>query len=207
MAKIMKSLADLGLNGLIAIYGPGGTGKSSFCLQSAFECISSGKKVLFLDTASSFSVERLKQISGNVEISNILDKILVLKIKSFKDQLAKVKMLDEILKKGDFGLVVIDPITYFYRRMLRRVPDLANRMLITQLKVLKEISKKMNVAITSEVYSDLKYEKIKMVGDSVINKRSDFLIELKNNPRKLTIKKPEKKEFNFKIGEKGFEFL
>ena len=47
---------------ITTIYGPGGSGKSNFCLCACVNQVKKGNKVIFVDTEGSFSVERFFQI-------------------------------------------------------------------------------------------------------------------------------------------------
>jgi DNA repair protein RadB len=82
------------------IYGGSGTGKTNFCLLATISQAKRGKKVIFIDTEGGFSVERVKQIvenwkNGNNEIdySEVLKNILLLKPVSFKEQKESFKEL------------------------------------------------------------------------------------------------------------------
>ena len=58
------------------VYGEPGSGKTNLCLQAARECVSNGKKMVFIDTEG-VSLERLKQIcQKNYDFKRIIDKIL-----------------------------------------------------------------------------------------------------------------------------------
>ena len=48
------------------IYGPAASGKTTLALMACVEAAKEGKKVLFIDTEEGFSVDRFKQISGDV---------------------------------------------------------------------------------------------------------------------------------------------
>ena len=47
---------------ITTLYGPGGSGKSNFCIIVATSQAKKGNKVIFVDTEGGFSVERFKQV-------------------------------------------------------------------------------------------------------------------------------------------------
>ena len=193
-----------GYKDVTIIYGAASTGKTCCCLLAAIEQAKQNKKVLFLDTENSFSLERVKQVNDD---EKILDNILVFKIKSFKEQQKRIRELDKIISKSNISLVVIDTIGFFYRTLVKRHSDLANSMLISQVNILKEISKNIPVIIANPVYSGLDdFEKIKIVGGEILKRIADTLIRLEkfdNGKRKLKLIKPKKEEMFFEISDKG----
>jgi len=190
-------------NCLNLIYGPAATGKSTFCLIAALEKSRNNKKVIFFDMKNGFCLERFKQLAGE-NYKKYLENILVFKIKSFKEQQSKIKSLDKIIFKGKISLIILDTICFNYQRLQRRKPDLAKAMLSSQLRILKEISKKVPVLITSDVYYNVSQKKLRISGGTVLKKYCDCIIKLeKENIRKLIIRKPEKKEFIFNILNNG----
>ena len=49
---------------ITTIYGPAGSGKSNFCLLVACSQAKKGNKVIFIDTEGGFSIDRVKQLTG-----------------------------------------------------------------------------------------------------------------------------------------------
>ena len=193
-------------NEITVIYGPAGTGKTTLCLQAAL-CQAENKKVLFLDTEINFSVDRIKQLLNGRNI-NTLDNILVTKVKSFKIQQDQIKNIASIIKTGKFSLIIIDSIGHFYRSLLKKKPDLANKMLYSQLKMLKDISKRLPVIITNQVYTDIDTNTIKMVGNNIISEFSNKTLRLENlEKRVIYLLKPMRKTAYFKILETGIEII
>lgn len=183
--------------GITIIYGEGATGKTLCCLQATKNA--KNNKIIFLDTENSFSIERLQQLDENYK--EYLNNILLLKIKSFKEQSLKIKALQDI---KNISLIILDGIGMHYRRLVKRNSDLANAMLITQLKILNKISKTTPVIITNQVYMDIKQQKLVMLADKTYLKNfADTIIRLDINPRKLTVIKPGKKYMYFEIKNKG----
>ena len=110
IGKIMTGSYDLNkwLNGgyekeiITLFYGPSASGKSNFVMLAACHQAKKDKKVIFIDTEGSFSLDRIKQITLNLpEIA--LKNIVILKPTNFQEQkqafftmlkeLRKVKML------------------------------------------------------------------------------------------------------------------
>src|SRR3989344_3460542 len=78
------------------IYGPAGSGKTTFCLLASIGQAKNKKKVLYLDTENSFPLERLKQLSKD---ENIMDYLIILKSNNFKDQHEKLNILKDLTKE------------------------------------------------------------------------------------------------------------
>ncbi|MDP3026733.1 MAG: hypothetical protein Q8N63_03420, partial [Nanoarchaeota archaeon] len=67
------------------LYGPYASGKSNFVILAACHNAKKGKKIIFIDTEGSFSLDRVKQITGGIpEIA--LKNIVLLKPTNFKEQ-------------------------------------------------------------------------------------------------------------------------
>ena len=66
---------------ITTLYGPGGSGKSNFCIIVATSQARKGNKVIFVDTEGGFSSERFKQVhqGPKEEIEKDLQNILLLK--------------------------------------------------------------------------------------------------------------------------------
>lgn len=191
-----------GYDKVTVIYGPAASGKTTLCLLATLQQLKNNKKVLFLDTENGFSIDRFKQLAGD-DYKKYLDNVFLFQITNFKTQQQKIKDVKNLIEKGDITLVVVDTIGNFYRRLLKGHKDLANNMLGSQLRILKDIAKKVPVLITNQVYMDIEKNQIKTVGNEILSKNCDSFIELTNNPRKIILRKPDKKEFSFKIVNDG----
>ncbi len=203
---------------ITTIYGPGGSGKSNFCMMVSVSQAKKGNKVIYVDTEGGFSSERFKQIHGGTkeEIENSLQNILLLNPTTFEEQENAFATLLIHMKKGNVSLIIIDSIVMLYRLELgdaitakddERISEV-NRKLAKQLRVLNEIARKQNipVVVTNQVYAsfvqnveDKNMEKqVSMVGGDLLKYWSKCLIELKGGggKRKLILKKhrslPEK---------------
>ncbi len=94
------------------------------------------KKVVYIDTENSFSIERLSQIAG-LNYINILDKILLLKVSNFEDQCQKIEMIKNLV---NIDLIIIDTIGMYYRDVLKENPKETNKKMGDQLEILKKLS-------------------------------------------------------------------
>ena len=91
---------------ITTFYGPAGSGKTNLCMLAAVDAAKKGKKVIFIDTEGGFSVDRLKQLTSE----EVLQNILLMKATSFSEQQEVFnKLLDEVNKEG-LGLIIVDSI-------------------------------------------------------------------------------------------------
>jgi DNA repair protein RadB len=186
---------------ITTIYGGAATGKTTLVKLAAIEQLKNNK-VIFLDTENGFSVERFEQLAGEA-YKKLLENLLLFKIKSFKEQQLKIKSLKELVEKARVSLVIIDTLGFYYRRLVKRKHELANSMLISQLRILKNLG--IPVLITNQVYSKISENRIEVIGGNIIRRASTFLIELqKDDKRKAILKEPSpQKQIFFNIVEKG----
>ena len=207
---------------ITTLYGPAGSGKTNLCLIAAANLAAQGKKVIFIDTEGGFSVERLKQLTSEEVMRNIL----LLKPTNFDEQRDAFNKLLEELKNA--GLIVVDGMTMLYRLELSAASSTKNEekvraingALARQLRILSEVARKKNipVIVTNQVYADFarqeekeeqETEKIHMVGGDLLKYWSKCLIELQNlgSGRKKAIMRKHRsipqKEFIFLINNKG----
>jgi DNA repair protein RadB len=202
---------------ITTIYGPGGSGKTNFCLLAAVSQARKGNKVIYVDTEGGFSSERVSQMVGksDLEFEQILKNIMILKPTSFEEQEEAFDQLLKFVKKENISLIIIDSIAMLYRLELgdaiksedSQNIQSVNRALANQLRVLTEISRKQNipVVVTNQVYSSFvkdygneahagvssSEQKFSMVGGDLLKYWSKCIMELKNNHgrRTLTLKK------------------
>ncbi|MDP2925060.1 MAG: DNA repair and recombination protein RadB [Nanoarchaeota archaeon] len=233
ISKIMTGSRDLNNwleggyeNGVITLfYGPAASGKSNFVMLAACHNAKKDKKIIFIDSEGSFSVDRINQISGGLP-EFILKNILILKPTSFKEQKnAFLKLLKESESKN-IGLIIVDSMVMFYRlelaearkKGLEKVREI-NSDLAKQMKALHEIAIKNNipVLITSQVYNDFLSEEdwlngkeagVNVVGGDILKYWCKCIIELKNKngKKKAIIRKHRSipdKELNFDVCNEG----
>lgn len=209
---------------ITTLYGPAASGKTNLCLIAAANAAKNkNKKVIFIDTEGGFSVERLKQLTDEKALNNII----LLKATNFDEQREVFnKLLDEI--KKDISLIIVDGIAMLYRLELGAASTAKddekihaiNRALARQLRILAEIARKKQIPIiiTNQVYAEFekenegekkREERIHMVGGDLLKYWSKCLIELQNlgsGKKKALLRKhrsmPEK-EFIFAINDSG----
>jgi DNA repair protein RadB len=214
-------------NGVITLfYGPAASGKSNFVTLAACHNAKKDKKIIFIDTEGSFSIDRIKQISGNLP-EFILKNIVILKPTTFQEQNQSfLKLLKELKQSENIGLIIVDSMTMLYRLELadarkKGIEEIqkVNTDLIKQIKALHEIARKRNIPIlvTSQIYSGFlseedwlagKQAQANVVGGDILKYWSKCIIELKNksNKKQALIRKhrsiPEK-TLNFEIINEG----
>jgi DNA repair protein RadB len=206
-------------------YGPYASGKSNFVILAACHNAKKGKKIIFIDTEGSFSLDRVKQITGGIpEIA--LKNIVILKPTNFKEQKEAFLKLYKEIKSKNIGLIIVDSMTMLYRLELAEarksgideVRDV-NNSLAKQMNALYEIARKQEipVLVTSQVYSEFLSEEdwlagkqagVNVVGGDLLKYYCKCIIELqnRNGKKKAIIKKhrsmPEK-ELNFEVVNEG----
>jgi DNA repair protein RadB len=213
---------------ITTLYGPGGSGKSNFCVLAAASQARKGNKVIFIDTEGGFSSDRFRQIHEGepAEIERALQNIFLLKPTSFKEQEKAFEQMLKHVKKDNISLIIIDSIAMLYRLELGEAISAddsekisrVNRKLANQLRTLNEIARKQNipVIVTNQVYSTFTQNredrdterKVSMVGGDLLKYWSKCLIELRGRggKRKLVLKKHRslpQKELPFEIIRKG----
>jgi len=218
MQRISSGIKDIDdflnggyLNGEVnMIYGPATSGKTTFCLMTALN-FAKDKKVLYIDTKNSFSVERVKQINDD---ESLLDNIIVKRVNSFDEQEKLIEELPEIIKNG-IKLVVLDVLDMHYRFVLRdEEVKLVNSRMAQQLINLTRLARNNNilVLVTNGVYEDLKERKATMIGGKMVRNWPKLLIQLRQNEQKeAVLEKDENLEseriIGFKLVNEGIKVL
>jgi len=190
------------------IYGPAASGKTTLAMLAAIQQAKQGKKSIFVDTENGFSVERLKQLSGeNFEKS--LHNIIIFSIKSFSEQQERMEKIKLLVDNGKISLVIVDTIGSKYRVKLNEDAYKANKSMDMQLRTLADITRQgVPVILTEQVYDNLTNGQINLVGGNMLRNWSKCLIELEkdNSKRRIIVRKPEEykgQKENFEIKEKG----
>ncbi|MEW6063327.1 MAG: ATPase domain-containing protein [Nanoarchaeota archaeon] len=197
---MVKHMLELFKNNFVSIYGEAGTGKTTLSLIIAINKLKNNEKVIFLDTENSFSVERFKQLANNN--LGLLDNLILIKAKNFKEQQEKIRLIKDLAKKTKISLIIIDTLSPHYKRLVKHNPDLANSMLNSQVRILKETN--IPLIITNQVYSNMNGS-TKLIAENIIKNYCDDLIKLQKNPRKIIIN--SNKEISFEIKNDGVYFI
>jgi RecA/RadA recombinase len=187
--------------GLILMYGPSASGKSTFAMQSSLEFAKKGR-VLFLDTEKSFAIDRIKLMNPDYE--KLLENIMVINIKNFEDQATKLRDIEKLVKGGKFGYVVVDSFGNFYRHALHshEYPDV-NEKAVSMLRNLKHVVEMgVPVLITNQVY-ETKEGGVRAIGGTMIRNFSNTILELGLEPRQILVHKPNEEKLDFKIDNLG----
>ncbi len=190
---------------LTVVYGGPASGKTLLCLTAAAHIVKQGKKVIFIDTEKGFFIERFQHLLHSQD-PKYLDLVIVFRPANFKGQHEQILQLEKILQQPNIGLLIVDTLGYYYRRLLKNKTLLANRMLIMQVNTLRSYAKHLPVIVTNQIYMDIETQAQKIVGGEILLRSGQRIIELQKDPRKLLLKQPEKKESLFTIDATGFHF-
>lgn len=178
------------IQGINLVYGEAATGKTTLAMQEALKEAKNNKKVAFIDTENSFSIERIKQMDKDYK--ELIKKIFVFNPKDFLEQHELIKTLRK------FDLIIVDTIGHFYRRAIKENIYATNARLNKQLRILRELNCK--VLVTNQVYYDINKDRLRNLGENVLVKYVDNIIMLRKEPREL-INNNDK--FDFKIDDSG----
>jgi len=184
--------------GIITLfYGPAASGKSNFAILAACHNAKKDKKIIFIDTEGSFSLDRVNQITQGIP-EFVLKNIAILKPTTFEDQRKSIQKILKQSQSENIGLIIVDSITMLYRLELAeaRKKDIShvqgvNTHLAEQMRSLHEIARKKDipVVITSQVYNEFlteeewlagKQANTNVVGGDILKYWSKCIIELQN---------------------------
>jgi len=180
---------------ITTVYGPAGSGKSNITMLASMKVASSGKKVVFVDTEGSFSIERFSQLDEK-NFESYLKNILILNPATFEEQKKVFTKLRDTVNAEKVGLVIVDSIAMLYR--LQKGSEeiqITNKEMANQLALLSEIARKKNipVLVSNQVYADFeKPNDFKMVGGDLLKYWSKCIIKLEiteSGQRKASIYK------------------
>ncbi|RLG12748.1 DNA repair and recombination protein RadB [Candidatus Pacearchaeota archaeon] len=207
------------------IAGPPGSGKTNLVLLVACSQAKKGNKVIFIDTEGGFSIERVKQITGE-NYKDILKNILLLEPTNFAEQKKNFSELLNRLKQEQIGVIIVDGMAMLYRLELgdaiKSNDDFkireVNKEVAKQMRVLSEIARKKRipVIITNQVYEKFVPEEewrkgirgsVNIVGGDLFKYWSKCIIELENKGKRKAIllkhRSLPQKELEFVIKNKG----
>lgn len=136
------------------IFGEGGAGKSNLAMLFTISALSSGKKVIFIDSEG-FSTERFLQM--NSSRTDNMDNLLLYRVSSLDDQEVSIIKTSKLTEKpGGVGIVVIDSFTEFFR--LENFQDYQSRSSAfqRQLNLLTGIAVRNSIPVllTNQIYQD-----------------------------------------------------
>ena len=189
---------------LTLIYGPGASGKTTLCLVLICDMLKKNKKVVYLDTENSFSIERFMQICGTGYLL-LLDKLLIMKANNFEEQCRKI---DNLINIVNIDLIIIDSLGAHYRREVNNNPTGINKKMDRQIRILTEITRrKIPILATNQISANPDTGEIKMVGGNMIKNWAKCLIELEKDPRKIALKKEQEEKISFDIIDEGIRIL
>ena len=193
-------------NCITVFYGEGGTGKTCFMLIHALEILKVGKKVIFIDTENSFSLERFKQISGE-NYKEYLDNLILIKITNFKKQHEQILSLNKDAAKN-VSLIIIDSISSLFRMLHAKKRDLARAMMFRQVKHLSNLSIEIPILITNQVYADINNKKLQMLAGDIFKRFCNIQIKLDKGLRHrlFILEKPAERTIPFDIVNDGVVF-
>ncbi len=193
------------------IYGGSATGKTSICLQLAYNTASKIGKVAFIDTEG-LSRERVRQIFRN---TSALNNVLLFEVMDFKQQSSTIREIGRICRSEKIELIIVDSITALYRSELEDVERQLRmkRELTSQLTFLLGLARKYRLAavITNQMFTDIKTGKDRPLGGPTLDHLSKTIIGLEkvNGERVATLmkhrSKPEGEKCRFKITVSGIE--
>ncbi len=162
------------------IYGPPGSGKTNIVLSAALRVCEAGKKVVYVDTEGSFSVERFMQLGGT---EKLLENIIFVQAHEWNEQHKDMQSLEKTVNDS-VGLVVVDSMVALYRLELdEKNFALINKQLATQYSVLSKITrtKRIPIIVTNQVYS--KGEETELTSRAIAKYWSKTLVELRKTEK------------------------
>lgn len=172
---------------ITTLYGPSGIGKTNICLASISSVFAQKKKIIYIDTENSFSLDRFMQLNPS-RYKEILDYVVILRAHNYQEMKNIFLKLPDIIQE-DIGIVIVDGIATHYRVELSQGDrKTCNADLSMWMSLLSEIAYRYNipVVLTSQVYSDFsEKDRVNIVGGDLIKYSSKCLIELyrHNNAR------------------------
>ena len=207
-------------------YGEFGSAKTQCALQLAVNCQlpeedgGLGKGVVFIDTEDTFIPERIEQMAegSGLDPEEVLDNIFVARAYNSDHQILLAEKAQDIIKKNDIGLIVVDSLTSQFRSDYVGRGQLAERQqkLNKHMHTLQRLANTFNTAVvvTNQVMSNpgqLFGDPTSAIGGHIVGHASAFRIYLRKSKKDKRIARlvdcpylPEG-EAVFRVTEKGLE--
>jgi DNA repair protein RadB len=192
------------------IYGEPGSGKSTIVLLPVVACLKAGKGVIFFDTEG-LSVERFRQIAGE-EAEAIAARLYIYEPSDFEQQGIQIAESENILKKGEIGLLVMDSATALYRTELGQTRE-AQRKLASQMMYVLGLCRRYAIPalVTNQVYVDPESGEFRPMGGPILQHLCKAIIRIDrlNGLRRAVLVKhrslPDGSFFTFEITQSGIQ--
>jgi RecA/RadA recombinase len=163
------------------VYGPAGSGKTTFALKLAASVAQENFKVLFIDSGNQFDSERLRQICGDT-FTLASKNIMVIQPKTFLEQSEVIDRLEPFLG-NDVRLIIVDALTALYRRSLTKDKErtvVYHQELNRQIAVLLDSAKHHDIplVLTNQVTAKPEVSDVVPVAPSILRHWEHISISL-----------------------------
>lgn len=158
------------------IYGPAGVGKSTLAMQIYLGTARRGIGCFVIDCAQSYSPSRLLQLcEGNPPLSHIT----VFQPKTFREQGETIGKLHRFVDPN-LGIIVVDPITSYYRQKVTRKTGMAmyRQLAENQVPHLLGLARDYNLAVVIVNQISSWDGETKPVGGDAINRYTALEIQM-----------------------------